>query len=241
MKSCEIIVSERLQQLEDCKADLMKKLKAAVKQEGSIGPISAESSFREFVRNTKNEGVGDKDATQIVLDLLQESGAYAPLKSVTNTSRSGTSKGKGKARKDDDDLDQDTKDKVWELRELTHDLRRITKELVGRVRSLRYFSVVRDLQKQRDEPPAIDCPGCDRKSIPMSEVAVLSSCGHTGCLDCVLSAARREECVCGPQVCNAAARVLNVVKGETLGVDESRKNSGKPYGKKLEDVIELLK
>ena len=40
----------------------------------------------------------------------------------------------------------------------------------------------------------------------------------------------------------AAARVLNIVKGGTLGVDdEARDGRGKHFGKKLEMVIDLIK
>ena len=38
-----------------------------------------------------------------------------------------------------------------------------------------------------------------------------------------------------------SARVINIVKGETLGVDEKRDGEGRRYGAKLEQVIELLK
>ena len=77
----------------------------------------------------------------------------------------------------------------------------------------------------------------------MDEVAVLSSCGHTGCLTCVKLCAETEECVYAASgVCKAAARVLNIVKGDTLGVDDlARDGKGKHYGMKLEKVIELIK
>ena len=134
------------------------------------------------------------------------------------------------------------KDRIWSLREKAHHIRRLIKELVGRVRSLRYFTVVRDLQKQKSEPPVVPCPGCGRDAVPLDEIAVLSSCGHTGCFNCVKSCADNEECVYArSQSCNAAARVLNIVKGCTLGADdEERDGRGKHYGQKLEKVVELV-
>jgi len=143
----------------------------------------------------------------------------------------------------DENLSNKTKDLIWGLREKTHNFRKLTKELVGRVRSRRYFTVVRDLQKQRDTPPKISCPGCGRDEVPMNEVAVLSSCGHTGCMTCVRQSADREECVYAASgSCSAAARTLNIVKGETLGVDdEARDGQGKHFGKKLEMVIDLIR
>ncbi|KAG2338586.1 hypothetical protein BDR05DRAFT_918202 [Suillus weaverae] len=233
MKACEIIVEERTEQLEACKKELLKELQKAVKKEKSIGKLPEESMFQEYARVSRDEGgVGDHDATETIRDLLTK--AEVPVLSPTYW--------KNKA-KGDMNLTEKTKEAVWEHREQTHIIRKLTKELVGRVRSLRYFTVVRDLQKQRDTPPIVSCPACERSGIPMDEIAVLSSCGHTGCMKCVKEAANREECVYHPSgQCNAAARALNIVKGETLGVDdEARDGRGKHYGKKLEMVVDLVK
>ncbi|KAG2365027.1 hypothetical protein BDR07DRAFT_1449967 [Suillus spraguei] len=233
MKACEIIVEERTEQLEACKKELLKELQKAVKKEKSIGKLPEESMFQEYARVSRDEGgVGDHEATETIRDLLTK--AEVPVLSPTYW--------KNKA-KGDMNLAEKTKEAVWEHREQTHIIRKLTKELVGRVRSLRYFTVVRDLQKQRDTPPVVSCPACERSEIPMDEVAVLSSCGHTGCMGCVKEAADREECVYHPSgQCNAAARALNIVKGQTLGVDdEARDGRGKHHGKKLEMVVDLVK
>jgi len=87
---------------------------------------------------------------------------------------------------------------------------------------LRYFTVVRDLQKHLETPFEVSCPGCEKQNIPIDDVAVLSSCGHTGCMTCVKACAEKEECVYAASgSCKAAARVLNVVQGDTLGVDDA--------------------
>ena len=233
MKACDVIVQERQKQLDDCKQELLGCIVAGVKREANIGRVGDESMFREYVRVSRTEGVGDKDATELVVGLLDEAGATASQKSAAT--------GKNKT-KEDSDLPTKVKDLIWEHREKTHEIRRLTKELVGRVRSLRYFTVVRDLQRQSETPPVISCPSCNRDDIPVNEIAVLSSCGHTGCLDCVKTCAEKEECVYAASgSCRSAARVLNVVKGDTLGVDESREGRGKHYGMKLEKVIDLIK
>ncbi|KAG9313076.1 hypothetical protein JVU11DRAFT_6516 [Chiua virens] len=233
MKACEIIVKDRTKQLDDCKGELIEELKKGVKREKAIGKLNEESIFQEYARVTRLEGVGDHEATEMVKELLDQ--AEVPVLSANFWKN----KGKGK----DENLSNKTRDLVWEHREHTHNIRKLTKEFVGRVRSLRYFTVVRDLQKQRETPPKISCPGCGRNEVPMNEVAVLSSCGHTGCMTCVKQYADREECVYAASgQCMAAARVLNIVKGETLGVDdEARDGKGKHYGRKLEMVIDLMK
>jgi hypothetical protein len=228
MKACDVIVQERQKQLDECKTELLQSLQAGVKREKNLGNTGEESMFHEYVRVSRTEGVGDKDASAVVNSLLDEAGV-------------GTSKAKGK--KDELQLSEKVKAQVWEHREKTHDIRRLTKELVGRVRSLRYFTVVRDLQKQREEPPVVSCPTCQRESLPIDEVAVLSSCGHMGCVECVRTCAEKEECVYAASgACKSAARVLNVVKADTLGVDdETRDGRGKHFGMKLEKVIHLIK
>ncbi|KAI0333863.1 hypothetical protein GY45DRAFT_1432004 [Cubamyces sp. BRFM 1775] len=238
IKACEVIVQERTKQLQDCKAELLKKLNDAVKMEKKIGKTPDESLFREYVRVTRTEGVGDKEATEAVQSLLDEANIGGPLKPVTNKPNA-----KGSGKKDDSDIPKAIKDLMWDHREQTHEIRRITKELVGRVRSLRYFTVVRDLQRQAEKPPVIHCPNCDRQDVPLAEVAVLSSCGHMGCYKCVVACADKEECVYAASgACRAAARALNIVKAESLGVDdEARDGRGKHYGLKLEKIMELIK
>lgn len=233
MKACEIIVKDRTKQLDNCKDELLTGLKNGVKREKKIGKLNEESMFQEYARVTRLEGVGDHEATEMVKALLDE--AEVPVLPASYWK----SKTKGK----DESLSNETTDRIWEHREQTHNIRKLTKELVGRVRSRRYFTVVRDLQKQRETPPKISCPGCSRDEVPMEEVAVLSSCGHTGCMTCVRRSADKEECVYATSgQCMAAARVLNIVKGETLGVDdEARDGQGKHFGKKLEMVIDLIK
>lgn len=228
MKACDIIVRERKKQLDECQEELFKAIKDGVKREKNLGNVGQESMFIEYVRVCRTEGLDDRESTDIVISLLDKAEIGMP-------------KAKGKAQ--DVQLSEKTKALVWEHREKTHEIRRLTKELTGRVRSLRYFSVVRDLQKQRNDTLEVSCPSCKKENIPIIDVAVLSSCGHLGCLACVRSCAEKEECVYAASgQCKSAARVLNVVKADTLGVDdEVRHGKGRHFGMKLEKVVELIK
>ncbi|KAF8513437.1 hypothetical protein BU17DRAFT_95428 [Hysterangium stoloniferum] len=254
MKACEIIVKDRTAQLEECRADLYNNVLEALEMQKRIGKTENESLFQEWLRVTRTEGVGDRRASDIVLGVFKDAGLdfSAPLKASTNListekvklSGKANKPGKAKPKGKGGEKSRDIADLIWEHREHAHDLRRLTKELVGRVRSLRYFTVVRDLQKQEQQKvPPVDCPICDRKSLPIGDVGVLSSCGHTGCLNCVIACAETEECVYHASgECMSAARILNVVKAETLGIDEAeRDGNGKHYGRKLEQVVELIR
>jgi len=228
MKACDVIVKERQKQLDDCKVELRKAIAEGVKRENKLGDIGQESMFTEYIRICRTEGVDDQEATEVTRQILDEVGA-----------RSVKVKGKNQ----DVQLTEKVKAAVWEHRERTHDIRRLTKEMVGRIRSLRYFTVVRDLQKHASKRPSISCPSCGRDNIPVEDAAVLSSCGHMGCRTCVRASAEREECVYASSgACKSAARVLNVVHADTLGEDDVEHNGrGKHFGMKLEKVIELIK
>ncbi|KAJ7224160.1 hypothetical protein GGX14DRAFT_424530 [Mycena pura] len=228
MKACDVIVRERQNQLDDCKAELLRAVKAGVKRELALGNVPDESIFNIWVRTSQESGVDDADASELIRKVLSEADVGSMHKKKSSKTVELTTK---------------VKDAIWEHREATHEIRRLSKELVGRVRSLRFFTAVRDLQKQREVPLDVSCTACGRQSLPIGDISVLSSCGHMGCSDCVRDCADKEECIYRASgACISAARVLNIVKGDTLGVDdELRDGRGKHYGKKLEDVIELIK
>ncbi|KAJ3818894.1 hypothetical protein EV361DRAFT_190497 [Lentinula raphanica] len=232
MKACDVIVRERQKQLNECKDSLLSAVKDGVKREKDLSKklvnAGGESMFLEWLRICRTEGVEDLEATNIICALIEKADAPAV---------------KAKPRKDDVVLSESVKAQIWDHREKTHEIRRLTKELVGRVRSLRYFTVVRDLQKQTEHPPVLSCPVCGREGLEVEEASVLSSCGHIGCNDCVRSCAEKEECVYSASGgCKSAARIINVVKADTLGVDDvERDGKGKHYGMKLEQVVHLIK
>lgn len=103
-------------------------------------------------------------------------------------------------------------------------------------RSLRFFKLIRDIQ--RGESPSVSCPACDRTDIPIPDIAVLSTCGHSGCFECLKSAAMNQNCVVSG--CETAARVLNVVKATSLGREDVAEGQGRHFGAKLEKVVELI-
>jgi hypothetical protein len=84
---------------------------------------------------------------------VAEAGSVAP-RSAPATTPGGNKK----------DKKSSVNDKMWELREHTHDLRKLVKELMGRVRSLRFFQSVRDLQ-QLDPDADVPCQACYAREI----------------------------------------------------------------------------
>lgn len=129
-------------------------------------------------------------------------------------------------------------DVKWELREQTHLLRRLSKELVGRVRSLRFFEVVRNLQLRGKEATKV-LQGSECGHVRSDDkMAILSCCGHVACLECMTEAVNNQKCV-KPASCHAPVRHTNIVKVSTLGV-EGELSSGR-YGAKLQRLVDLIR
>lgn len=132
-------------------------------------------------------GVGDADATALVRKALADAeAAFAkpsalprkPL-DLTKCVRGEVDKKSGVQAahvslkkplvKGTPAYDDAIRDAKWEIRKDTHDhLRAVTRELVGRLRSLRYFQAVRDQQCKSNAERA------------RAGEAILSCCGHIG-------------------------------------------------------------
>ena len=198
-------------------------------------PSFEELRFAGWVKNIKgqaqgDEGCGDEEAAERLKRLVEEG--------MANHKKHGT---KPTAKRKGEAAEQG----VWDLREHCHGLRRIQKELVARLRSLRYFKAVRDMQVERraagnsEEKPGLNsCPACGKKKQSSPQWGVLSCCGHQGCYGCLVKSADMQECpVAG---CAAPARPSSVVKCSELGCDAEHEAGGK-YGTKLRKVVQTIR
>ena len=198
-------------------------------------------------------------------ELVAERFAAAPSKRSSLLNARGGKKGKGKgkpkgkgkkdpepeedepevksddesSKSEEEEVPQTEEDRKWALRELSHELRALAKELGGRIRSMRFFECVREFQRE-DIVVTRDCPACGRKGVPLNELSILSSCGHVGCSPCVRAQAANELCIKHPHDCKIGANPLFVVPGGILGKDRSADGQGRHWGQKLEDIIALI-
>jgi len=122
------------------------------------------------------------------------------------------------------------------LREHIHRLRAQVKELVNRLRSVRYFKVVREAQRQGLK---VDCVSCGAKNVKLEDQAVLSCCGHVGCKDCLFANAEKQHCAV--ERCNAPARVTNVLLIPILGTDKDYTQNAGTHGTVLRRVVDIIK
>jgi hypothetical protein len=247
-KQCDVIVDERTKQLNECKDELKIVLQEARWLHSSIAREDGaeENHYERWLRVTETTGVGDADASEEVRGLIT---AAAKVKPPPKTAPAKKPKAK-KPKKiesddeaaDDDDEDPDkpktNADLIWDLREKTHRLRKLEKELVGRVRSLRYFEGVRDLQKSKGMLPFNACPVCSRTIESLADISILSSCGHMGCHGCLSESAADDTCPI--EGCRVAAAVSSVIRAATLGEEDTERAVGRHFGIKLEEVMKLI-
>ncbi|KAI9846132.1 MAG: hypothetical protein M1838_001391 [Thelocarpon superellum] len=139
-----------------------------------------------------------------------------------------------------------TAQKVQALRELAGQLRRLSVEFVSRRRSLRFFQVVRALQRAYSglsrggqASAQFECSACGKAKVSPSDLWVLTLCGHTACQPCLDDPQRHEEC--GVTGCSAAARGFHVVGAAELGEEDADDREGRHYGRKLEEMVHLIK
>lgn len=239
-EACEHISDARSSQLKGCEDDLYRSINSAValhlyiRKKGFFGKSDEDRQhFKEFIDfsfdRTKHQG--DREAAQRLIAVLQRCG-FAEDGSFPSTTADGKSAKVEAGAK--------VEDVKWKLREQSHLLRRLSKELVARVRSLRFFAVVRKLQKNgKDAKDVVEESGCSHKpsTHPTIEMAVLSCCGHIACVDCMKQAADLQACIMGSE-CSAAVRQTNIVKVGSLGI-EGELSSGR-YGAKLQKMVDLV-
>jgi hypothetical protein len=130
-------------------------------------------------------------------------------------------------------------DKMWQLRDHTHDVNALVNELSGRTRALRFFKAVRELQSLRDDD-AVVCQACEAKSAKKKQsgggggtgalkrtssssvcmkrdAGLISECGHVGCLACLRADANLQEC--GVPGCARACGGDNIITAASLGTE----------------------
>lgn len=132
---------------------------------------------------------------------------------------------------------------VQTLRILTGHLRVLAKELISRVRALRFLETVKRLQlwQSEDHGEAVRCQSCpdqalNRKDPNPSNIRVLGICGHVACMKCLIRQDRNGHCLV--EDCKAPAEQHHIHRAQ----DFNRKDDlNVRYGAKLDAIIGLIK
>ncbi len=223
-------------------------------------------AFVDYVRNAHNAAWGDKESKAMVKEILDGANCtmenvtkaaareHFADKAVLQVALKRRAKERAAAEKGGSAGDDDgKKGKVdhtaaswaeeYHLRALVHQLTRLRNELVGRVNALRFFTMIRDCQRAHLEGVRVRvvCPASKCKHagqpLPLSEVSISSTCGHTGCKDCVLREAYIGKCP--TDGCAALAKPTSIVHASSLGAEDDGRATR--YGTKLALLCALLK
>lgn len=250
IEACEFIVGERTRQRDEVLEQLERELKTTKQQHFKL---LLERNYRDpenqapvkFAKNVESYAWGDEDCRPKLTSMLS---ALEFTREGLSLRRAKEVAGKVfKPKKPDKDLDWEEEVKI---RNMAHLLQRLRNELWSREQSLRYFTMVRDVQKARslasrvpdmELDSGIVCPGdrCELKgkSMTMEQLCLMSVCGHGACHKCMLTNAYVGKC-CTPG-CHGASKPTSIVRASTLGDDD--KEQATYYGMKLAQVATLIK
>lgn len=240
---CDFIHDLREEQLKDCKQQIKRQILAAshmhrdAVSKGYYNAVNATSRhFAEWVKiihstASKDEATPDRSKGDAGADaFLRELAIECGCTSESHIGRPRNSKDKHRSadvalyeekRGKGETEDTYRVGRTTIVRDAVVVLNRLVKELVGRIRSARYFDTVRRVLRSAD-------------SDADSDIAVLSCCGHYGKIADVQEEARWGRCV--DPTCGAQVQHLNILTAESLGSD---RNSGH-YGYKLETLVTLI-
>jgi hypothetical protein len=130
------------------------------------------------------------------------------------------------------------------LREKVLDLRRLSRELTSRIRSLRYIQTIHQLQQYNlgyseghEAEKLCSVESCLNLVTRPSDLRILSLCGHIICKDCLNGKELRDTCVV--EGCAAELDQYHIKTLDDFGQEENMID-GKSFGTKLDTIAELL-
>mmetsp|Transcript_13824 Transcript_13824/g.25733 ORF Transcript_13824/g.25733 Transcript_13824/m.25733 type:complete len:2142 (+) Transcript_13824:104-6529(+) len=269
--ACKQLEDLRHRELQECQAEVATTLQEALSKEAGIQQVESDfaceflqrwrchargggdggalpsSRSPDGVEDAVGQDCGDPEAAVILRQLeikAQDTGSRRCKRStsqpVTSQPRKLTKTSSGAKVSTEVDL----KSRKWELREfVVRTLWPLSKELVSRVRSLRYLREVR--AQQTGNLQRKSCPGCG-KATAEAEQGLLACCGHAGCLSCLQKCAKNQECIVrGCAVCTHPRHVVAASAfrcppsaGSVGGSTARLRNQS---GSKLAAVVELIK
>lgn len=221
-------LKDRNQQHKIKYAKLLKMLCKAASMKAFIGNDPANHGhYDEWIKHNVLE-LGDAELVADIKGLIQDAAAN-PVPYVS------------------DDVDPDTNkivkaskaDVKPKLRQLAYELDKHSKQLVEARRNLRFSKLIvklKDLGGLSEENQKVICSACDVAKA-WDVTFVLAGCGHTGCEECLKG--EHEKCMVDGCMASMPTQLL---RSSDFGDRSQSSSSSKNYhGKKLADVIDLVK
>jgi SNF2 family DNA or RNA helicase len=129
------------------------------------------------------------------------------------------------------------------LKHLTSDLRVAGQELVLRVRSDRFIKSIQRVLTAHSkgaeqlEGWICDSSDCSKTASNISELLLISSCGHVACVPCLEKRTNDQSCVCSG--CNITVEASNLLRASDLGSSDDE-IAERSFGRKLDDISDLI-
>lgn len=222
LQACEVVLNERRRQYENLVTILKKDIRRAKSLRQQCEDVGGH--YDGWVSTIKSNSIGDPEANKVLEDV------------IATADRS-------KGSSHDSEEEETFSTKQQELRELTNHLRGLSKELVSRQRSLRFFAIVQQLQLSAPgsdlSPKGQTCSGCGNDNVDPASLWLLTLCGHTACDRCMADAEVKGNCV--KAHCTAPISESSRVRAIELCEKEEARLSGRHYGRKLEAIVNLVK
>jgi site-specific DNA-cytosine methylase len=211
-----LLLHKRQEQTDETKREILIVMTDAEgSQKGSKATDENYHSFKDSVKSGENV-FGDRDAHNALRRLLRQAEKRATEK------KSGSKKS------------------ATDWKKLTSNLGVLSKELTLRMRSLRFIQSIKDLLPAISDEEGAHTHKCSASNCQGSEISQLflvSDCGHLACQSCLEARIDSESCV--DKDCDVHVRGTNLVKVSSL-VSGRHEATGKSFGAKLDAIAELI-
>lgn len=201
-----------------------------------------DTHYTSWKGHVRDPGLGDPTATQELVKMIGIAEARGMELDGVDSSRPNPKSRAKKVVFKEPEKGPGKKicEKVRELRNLAGHLRGLSDELVSRARALRFAKTVRRVQPWQSEGMAAPvCSYCHCKASAPEKITVLGLCGHLVCDDCLASTVSGRDCVVTG--CRADVLDYHKIKACELGHRDQTVTSATFYGKKLVEIIQLIK
>ncbi|KAF2267412.1 hypothetical protein CC78DRAFT_512061 [Lojkania enalia] len=214
----DVLMQKREQQLRDTKVEILSILADAETHQKRSK--TAETHYASFKQDVKFLSVvGDKDAGSILADLVRDlEMEQIPRKKATDSNAAEM------------------------LKAQTSTLRSLARELLLRIRSYRFIESVKELSQefsgvQVSRARKCSLPDCAGNIPSLSQLYLISHCGHIACQACLRERKDGEGCIHAD--CDVSVQPSNLIKVSELdlGRKEPEYNS---YGNKLHAICKLI-
>lgn len=229
----------------NCEADIVNALVDAYRQRQRI--LDEQPNWSSFAGNKTLEKGELRDELQLYEKEVEKKnsvhqgadnevhGCVQKLLQLAQETFSSDSDAAKDGKTQDEGENKAIRERKVKLRDDLHLVRSLSKELCGRIRSLRYIEWIRRFQTNDSR---LCCTKCKTDSLDVCNAGVLSACGHAGCLDCLQVAAASGKCI--ESHCSANVSSAHVVSSSVLGLEHKDTSNGR-FGQKLTAVVSKVK